>query len=584
MHRSSFRPLPVRAPALALALAIVGTSSPAVAAPKTSSAGQWTPQLLTREQEQDLEVKDGKKGHALAETALKARAKKQLDFVTANPEAKDAEGETVTVKSGSAFPEKFDWTELGMVTPVKSQVGGTCWAFSETAAMESAYLMRHHESLDLFEQDMIDCSCRKCDGSSPNQSDEKEVAGWRLQGDKTNLGDGAGTACKVTNCSPCSLKKTPYRLEFARVLVDPEYTIEGKHPHDPVPVAQMKAALLAHGPLNVKMHIPPGSKVGSHSGTGVFKETEPLIYEPEQNSGAHIVNIVGWDDGKKAWRVKNSWGTGWGDGGFAWIAYGSNNLGMSATWGRAEAPEHRVTAVWRKSAAKEVQIHGWTYADYQAKYDQLWTKGWRIHLLETNVDDGKVVYNAVWRKGDAAEKQYYAQTHAEYQKRYDELWAKGWRIFILNTYVVGGKIRYDAVWRPGDQSETQFYGMTHAAYQKKYDELWKKDWRIHLLNQYVVDGVVKYDAVWRPGQTGEMQFYDLTFAQFAAKQEALAKDGWRLHILNNHRKGGKVRYSAVWRPGSADEMKIYAWDYEAFRAKDKKLRDKGWRLHILNAF
>lgn len=35
----------------------------------------------------------------------------------------------------------------------------------------------------------------------------------------------------------------------------------------------------------------------------------------------HGVTIVGYDDAKHAWKIMNSWGTGWGDGGYSWIDY-----------------------------------------------------------------------------------------------------------------------------------------------------------------------------------------------------------------------------------------------------------------------
>ena len=542
--------------------------------------------LLTREEENALKIREPKRAQAAAQDDERRRLERRRAFVELNPEGKEAEG-TVTIKSGQP-PSRFDWTDEGMVTPIKSQVGGTCWAFSETSVLESAYLLRHRDSHDLFEQDLINCNCRKCDGSSPDHNDDKLLVGLRVQGDKDNKGDGAD--CVLTNCGTCTLQqKTPYRLEFSRVPVDLDNTEDGAHPHDPPSVSEMKAALLAHGPLNVKMHIPDGSTIGSHSGAGVFKETVKIVYENEQavgseNSGAHIVNIVGWDDAKQAWRMKNSWGTGWGDGGFAWIAYGSNNIGMGATWARAHAPDQNVTAVWRKGNDKEIQVHGWPYRDYQNKYDNLWKDGYRLHLLETAVDGDDVLYSAVWRKGDDAETQFYRLSYADYQKKYDDLWKQGWRIKFLNTYVVGGQVRYDAVWRKGDRGETQYYGMSYAEFQKKYDELWKKDERIKILNQYVVGGKVQYDAVWVPGDQGEMQFYEMDFDAYKAKNDDLSKDGWRLHILNNFRRDGKVVYSAVWRKSDDAEKKIYAWDYDSFRAKDEELHKDGWRLHLLNEF
>ena len=38
-------------------------------------------------------------------------------------------------------------------------------------------------------------------------------------------------------------------------------------------------------------------------------------------SVGHAITIVGWDNSKHAWKVVNSWGTGWGDAGYSWIDY-----------------------------------------------------------------------------------------------------------------------------------------------------------------------------------------------------------------------------------------------------------------------
>ena len=204
--------------------------------------------------------------------------------------------------------------------------------------------------------------------------------------------------------------------------VSAEHTGEGSKATQPAPVAEMKKALLEHGPLNVKMHIPTGSSFGSHKGTGTFKESIALVYDNpatpanERNNNAHIVNIIGWDDARGAWEMKNSWGTNWGDQGFAWIAYGSNNIGIGASWLEPAVPSFRVSALWRKSSAEERQIYGWEYQHYQTLYDSLWKDGWRLHQLDNTVADGKVLCSL------------YRATEADLKKKYDELSKPGWRL------------------------------------------------------------------------------------------------------------------------------------------------------------
>lgn len=42
---------------------------------------------------------------------------------------------------------------------------------------------------------------------------------------------------------------------------------------------------------------------------------------PSADAGLHAMVVVGYDDNKRAFRLINSWGTDWGDGGFVWIDY-----------------------------------------------------------------------------------------------------------------------------------------------------------------------------------------------------------------------------------------------------------------------
>jgi hypothetical protein len=93
-------------------------------------------------------------------------------------------------------------------------------------------------------------------------------------------------------------------------------------------VEQMKAALIEHGPLAAPI-------LADHC----FSLYKSGVFNGERNTSLnHVVQLIGWDDEKGAWLIKNSWGADWGEGGFAWVKYGSNNVGLFAAWIQPSPP------------------------------------------------------------------------------------------------------------------------------------------------------------------------------------------------------------------------------------------------------
>ena len=84
-----------------------------------------------------------------------------------------------------------------------------------------------------------------------------------------------------------------------------------------VPAADLQAAraqLAQNRP--VVFALETGTAFGNHKGAGVFDTTES---GPDRFG--HAMVAVGYDDTKAAFRIQNSAGTDWGDGGQAWLSY-----------------------------------------------------------------------------------------------------------------------------------------------------------------------------------------------------------------------------------------------------------------------
>lgn len=80
----------------------------------------------------------------------------------------DLNAETNACSINGNAPAEIDLRQMRTVTPIRMQGGcGSCWAFSGVAATESAYLAYRNQSLDLAEQELVDCASQHgCHGDT----------------------------------------------------------------------------------------------------------------------------------------------------------------------------------------------------------------------------------------------------------------------------------------------------------------------------------------------------------------------------------------------------------------------------------
>jgi hypothetical protein len=74
----------------------------------------------------------------------------------------------------------------------------------------------------------------------------------------------------------------------------------------------VKGEVAAGNPVVIAMLLPPSFV--AHKGSAAYDDITP-------SQDAHAMTVVGYDDNRRAFRLINSWGVGWGDRGYAWISY-----------------------------------------------------------------------------------------------------------------------------------------------------------------------------------------------------------------------------------------------------------------------
>ncbi|PSJ75165.1 hypothetical protein C7N43_20290 [Sphingobacteriales bacterium UPWRP_1] len=221
-----------------------------------------------------------------------------------------------TAKFGSATQAKLDLRSLGIIAPIRSQgTCGACWAFSTLAAFEANYVFRNSignaASVNMSEQYLLDCA----DSGSCYGGWYGNTLKWML-----NRPVQTESALPYINAEkPCT-----GTAAVTNYIVEKWGYIDFWTPRPSV--QQLKQAIAEHGPLISAVTVTPAFL--SYAG-GVFNERANF----EINHG---IVIIGWDDAKHAWLIKNSWGTGWGEGGYMWIDYDSNNIGSYPCWVEAK--------------------------------------------------------------------------------------------------------------------------------------------------------------------------------------------------------------------------------------------------------
>lgn len=230
--------------------------------------------------------------------------------------------------------KSWDWRTAGDVTGVRNQRGGTCWAYGPTAALEASMLVRNNQKIDASEQYVISNSGAGSivfpPGGDPGKSMVFLVAHGTVK--ESDCPDGG------TQGTPEPNRFKPYRGSAWGIVGD----------GSKASVSQLKEALCEHGPITTCLYASGAFMAYAGSDTVINDGFDTTQIN-------HVVLLIGWDDSKQAWLIKNSWGENWGDecgvgtkGGYAWIKYGCRNVGTYSMWIHAH-PEYIDMSIYHKA-------------------------------------------------------------------------------------------------------------------------------------------------------------------------------------------------------------------------------------------
>jgi hypothetical protein len=198
----------------------------------------------------------------------------------------------------SAVPASVDWTTKGVVTPVKNQGQcGSCWAFSTTGSLECDYAIKTGVLTSLSEQQLVDCSGSfgnyGCDGGWYYYAWNYATSEGGLCTEANYAYTGVDGTCKQTTCG--TKYNTP--STYTSVVADNE--------------ADLTVAAAAGC---VSVAIEADQFAFQYYSSGILTGTCGTSID-------HAVLVVGYgtQGNQEYWKVKNSWGTSWGEEGYVLI-------------------------------------------------------------------------------------------------------------------------------------------------------------------------------------------------------------------------------------------------------------------------
>ena len=206
-------------------------------------------------------------------------------------------------------------------SPVRHQgQRNTCTIFASIAAMECQLGGNH----DISEQDAYWLVCRDL-----NRPFLQDSGVWPVEAART-----------LTNQRVCSESAWPYENVLATAQRPANATKRASYCFSSTSSFMGNSdkgrnqvrAMLANGrPVVACFYVAWDNQIATNSGT-IDVVTNPQTGQPVTSQAGHSMLIVGYDDHKQRYIVKNSWGTTWGDRGYCYMSYAYYNQYAYSTW------------------------------------------------------------------------------------------------------------------------------------------------------------------------------------------------------------------------------------------------------------
>jgi len=253
-----------------------------------------------------LDIQEIRKNMPSAQFALNAFADMTMEEFASNmlgAESEPADEEDLNEQDSLTQFNKFSY-KAPMVTPpaayivpgqrpVLSQgMCGSCWAWAAKHLTQDAL----GGSVEVSAQNIMNCNKegRDCAGGWTEKGFASiQTYGYRLEQEEPYRG-------RPTSCKGASPKRVPKSgRHFSRITSEND----------------VKKTIFGYK-TSVGIKVQAENQTWKSFRGGLFATTDATCRHPKTN---HAVTLVGWDNNRNAWKLRNSWGNRWGEQGYAWL-------------------------------------------------------------------------------------------------------------------------------------------------------------------------------------------------------------------------------------------------------------------------
>jgi len=225
----------------------------------------------------------------------------------------------------SYLPTSWDWRNVSgvnYVSEVRNQGScGSCYAFSSMGMLEARVKIatKNTKNFVFSPQDVVSCAplAQGCEGGFPYLVAGRYAKDYGVVEEGCNPYEGKDGACSTKNCLKHYVASYSYVGGYYGGCSE----------------EAMKKSLVEGGPLSVSFEVYNDFmmyKSGVYHHTGLLKSGN---FEPFEITN-HAVTLVGYGHdselGEDYWTIKNSWGNGWGEGGYFRIRRGVDECAIES--------------------------------------------------------------------------------------------------------------------------------------------------------------------------------------------------------------------------------------------------------------